>query len=183
MYTGKMHDGIMCNTIFKFSFFSSVVTVTKAVAPEPYPFLTLLFYCSTLHHCQDCSMPGFPVLHHLLEFAQTHAHWVSDAIQLSYPLSPTSPPALNLSQHQGLFQWVGSLYLVAKVLELQFQHQFFQRILNSWFPLGLTGWISLLSKGFLRAFFNITVQKNQFFSAQPSLSSNSHIHIWLLEKP
>ena len=49
----------------------------------------------------DCSMPGFPVLHHLLEFAQTHIHWVSGAIQLSHPLSSPSPPAFNLSQHQG----------------------------------------------------------------------------------
>ena len=56
----------------------------------------------------DCSTPGFPVLHYLPEFAQTHVHWVDDAIQPSHPLSPPSPPALNLSQHQGLFQWVGS---------------------------------------------------------------------------
>ena len=69
----------------------------------------------------DCSMPGFPVLHHLPEFVQTHVHWVGDVIQPSYPLSPASPPALNLSQHQGLFQWVGSSHQVAKVLELQHQ--------------------------------------------------------------
>ena len=56
----------------------------------------------------DCSIPGFPVLHYLLEFAQTHVHWVSDAIQPSHPLSLPSLPALNLSQHQSLFQWVGS---------------------------------------------------------------------------
>ena len=56
----------------------------------------------------DCSIPGFPVLHHLLEFAQTQVHWVGDAIQPSHPLSPTSPLALNLSHHQGLFQWIGS---------------------------------------------------------------------------
>ena len=58
----------------------------------------------------DCSTPGVPVLHYLLEFAQTHAHWVDDAIQPSCPLSPPSP-ALNLSQHQGLFQWVQTIYL------------------------------------------------------------------------
>ena len=56
----------------------------------------------------DCSMPDFPVLHSLPEFAQTHVHWVSDATQPSHSLSPPSPLALNLSQHQGLFQWVGS---------------------------------------------------------------------------
>ena len=68
----------------------------------------------------DGSTPGFPVLHHLLEFAQTHVHWVSDAIQLSHPLLPSSP-AFNLSQHQGLFQWVSSSHWVAKILELQYQ--------------------------------------------------------------
>ena len=69
----------------------------------------------------NCSTPGSPVLHYLPEFAQTHAHWVHDAIQPSHPLSSPSPPALNFSQHQGLFQWVSSLHQVAKVLELQFQ--------------------------------------------------------------
>ena len=64
--------------------------------------------CLNLCDPMDCSMPGFPVLHHLLEFAQTHVHWVSDAIQPFNPLLPPSPLALNLSQHQGLFQWVGS---------------------------------------------------------------------------
>ena len=64
------------------------------------------------------------------QFAQTHVHWVSDAIQPSHPLSPPFPPALKLSQHQDLFQWVCSLYQVVKVLELQFQHQSFQWILR-----------------------------------------------------
>ena len=71
---------------------------------------------------------------------------------------------------------------VAKVLELQLQHQFFQWIFRGWFPLGLTGLISLQSKGLSRVFSNTTVQKHQFFSTQPSLWSNSHIHTWLLEK-
>ena len=60
--------------------------------------------CLTLYDTMDCSMPGFPVLHELPESAQTHVHWVSDATQPSHPLLPTSPPALSLSQHQGLFQ-------------------------------------------------------------------------------
>jgi len=64
--------------------------------------------CLTLCDPMDCSMPGFPVLYYLLEFAQTHVHWVSDAIQSSHPLSSPSPPAFNLSQHQGLFQWISS---------------------------------------------------------------------------
>ena len=67
----------------------------------------------------DCSMTGFPVLHHLLELAQTHVLWVGDAIQPSHPLSSPSPPALNRSQHQGLLQWVSFLYQVVEVLELQ----------------------------------------------------------------
>ena len=92
------------------------------------------------------------------------------------------PPAFNLSQHQGLFKWVSYSHWVAKVLELLLQHQSFQWIfrMNS---LRLTGLISLLSKGLTRVFFNTTFQKHQFFSAQLSLWSNSHIHIWLLEKP
>ena len=78
--------------------------------------------CDPMSH----SMPGLPVHHKLLEFTQTHAHWVSDAIQLSHPLSSPSPPAPNPSQHQGLFQWVNSLHEVGKVLEFQLQHQSFQ---------------------------------------------------------
>ena len=69
------------------------------------------------------STPGFPVHHQLPEFTQTHVRWVGDAIQPSHPLSTPSPAALNPSQHQGLFQWVSSLYQVAKVLEFQLQHQ------------------------------------------------------------
>ena len=65
----------------------------------------------------DYSTPGFAVHHQLLELVQTHAHWVSDAIQPSHPLSPPSPPAFSLSQHQGLFQWVSSSHQVAKGLE------------------------------------------------------------------
>ena len=75
----------------------------------------------------DCSMPGFPVLHHLPELAQTD-HWVGDTIQPSHPLSALSPPAFSLFQHQGLFQWVSSLHQVAKILELQLQHQSLQWI-------------------------------------------------------
>ena len=82
-----------------------------------------LLTCIWLRDPMNCSMPGFPVLHHLPEFAQTHVHWVGDAIQVYHPLSPSSPPALNLPQHQGLFLWIDSSYQVAKVLELQLQHQ------------------------------------------------------------
>ena len=81
--------------------------------------------CLTLWDPMDHSMPGLPVHHQLPEFTQTHLHWVGDAIQPSHPLSP-SPPAFNLSQHQGLFKWVSSSHYVAKVLEFQLQHQSFQ---------------------------------------------------------
>ena len=76
--------------------------------------------CPWLFDSISGSTLGFPVLHCLPEFAQASVHWVGDAIQPSHPLLPPSPPALNLSQHQGLFQWVSSLHQVAKVLELNF---------------------------------------------------------------
>ena len=79
----------------------------------------------------DCSMPGFPVQHQLAELTQTHVHRVGDAIQPSHSLSSPSPPAFNLSQHQGLFQWVNSLHQVAKVLEFQGQHQSLQWIFRT----------------------------------------------------
>ena len=82
--------------------------------------------CLALCDSMDCSTPGLPVFHCLLEFAQTHVHQVGDTIQPSHPLPSPSPPAFNLSQHQGLFQWVSSSHQVAKVLELQ--HQSFQWI-------------------------------------------------------
>ena len=86
--------------------------------------------CLTLYDTMDCSMPGLPVHHQLPELTQTHIHWVSDAIQPLHPLSSPSPP-FKLSQHQGLFQWVSSLYQVAKVVEFQLQHQSFQCIFRT----------------------------------------------------
>ena len=73
----------------------------------------------------DCSTPGLPVHHQLLEFTQTHAHWVGEAIRPSHTPSSPSPPAFNPSQHQGLFRWVSSSHQMAKVLEFQLQHQSF----------------------------------------------------------
>ena len=83
---------------------------------------------SCLTHCDpmNCSTPGLPVHHQLPELAQTHVHLVGDTIQPSHPLSSPSPPAFNLSLHQGLFQGVSSSHQVAKLLEFQLQHQSFQ---------------------------------------------------------
>ena len=87
--------------------------------------------CLTLCDPTDCSTPGFPVHHQLPELAQIHVHPVGDAIQPANPLSSPSPSAFSFSQHQGLFQWVSSLHQVAKVLELQLQHQSFQWIFRT----------------------------------------------------
>ena len=127
------------------------------------------------------SMPGFPVLHYLMEFAQTYFHWIGDAIQPSLPLPPPSPPALNLFLHQGLFQWAGSLHQVTEVWSIgaSATASVLPMNIQGWFPLGLTSLISLQSKGLSRVFSNTSVWKHQFFS----LWSNSHIHTWLLEKP
>ena len=95
-----------------------------------YPNMMLLFSHSAVPDfaTPDCSTPGFPVLHRLLELAQTHAHWVADAIQPSHPLSSPPPPAFSLSQHQG-FSNESVLHIRwPKVLELQIQHQSFQWI-------------------------------------------------------
>ena len=82
--------------------------------------------CLTLCNPMDCSTPGFPVHHQLLEPTQTNIHHIGDATQPSYPLLSPSPLTFNLSQHWGLFQWVCSLHQVAKVLGFQLQHQSFQ---------------------------------------------------------
>ena len=115
--------------------------------------------CPTLCDPMSRSTPGLPVHHQLPEFTQTHVHQVGDAIKSSHPLSSPSPPAFSLSQHQGLFQWVSSLYQVAKGLEFRFC------ISPSNEYSGLISfrmdWLDLLS--------NTTVQKHQFFSTQLSL--------------
>ena len=113
----------------------------------------------------DCSMPVFPILHYLLEFAQTHVHWVSDAIQPSPPVPRfsfclQSFPALESLPVSWLFTSSGqSIGASASVLPVNIQ---------GWFPLGFTSLISLLSKGLSRV-FSSAVRKHRFFSAQPSL--------------
>ena len=134
--------------------------------------------CLTLHNPMNHSRRGLPVHHQLLKSTQTHVHCVSDAIQPSHPLSYPSPPALNLSQNQGLFKWVSSSHRWSKYWSFSFSINPSNRYS------GLISFrISLQLKGLSRVFPNITVQKHQFFSAQPSLWSNSHMHTWLLEKP
>ena len=132
----------------------------------------------------NCSMPVFPVLHYLPEFAQTLVHWVSDAIEPSHLLLLPSSLALNLSHHQGLFQWVGSLHHVAKIIgaSASASAPVLPMNIQCLFPLRLASLISLLSKELSRVFSSTTVQKHQFFRTQLSLWSNSHIYTWLLEK-
>ena len=120
--------------------------------------------CPILCNPMDCSTPGLPVHHQLPEFTQTHVHWIGDAIQPSHPLLSPSPPAFNLSQCQGLFQWVSSLHQVVRVLGVSASALVLPVNIQDWFPLGWTGWISLQSKGFSGVFSNNTLQKNQFFS-------------------
>ena len=116
------------------------------------------------------------------DLAQAYVNWVSDAIQPSHPLSSPSPPTFSLSQHEVLFQWVSSLHQVAKVLELKLQHQSFQWILRTHFLYNWLVWSPHCPRDW-RVFSRTTVQKYQFFGAQPSLWSSCHIHTWLLEKP
>ena len=135
--------------------------------------------CPTLCDPMDYSTS---VLHCLPGFAQTHVHWVNDAIQPSHPLSSPTPPAFNLYQHQSLFQWISSSirwpkywsFSLASVLPMNIQ---------GLFPLGWTGLSSLQSKGLSRVFCSTIVWNYQLFGAQPSLRSNSHFHIWLVEHP
>ena len=139
--------------------------------------------CPNLCDPMDCSMPGFPVLHYLWEFPQTHVHWVNDDIQPSHPvlpastLCPQSCPASGSFPMSQLFtsggQSIGVSASAASILPMNIQDLFYFR---------LTGLI-LQFKGLSRVFSNTTVQKHQFFGTQHSLQSNSYMHAWLLKKP
>ena len=117
--------------------------------------------CLILCYSMDCTMPGFPVLHHLLELAQTHIHQVSDAIQLSHPLlspffaCPQSVPASD--------SFLMSLLVVSGGQSFGASASVLPMNIQGWFPLGLTRLISLQSKGLSRVFSNTTVQKHQLF--------------------
>jgi len=108
----KQYTGLLVQIIMDYTFSIQFSSVTQS--------------CPTLCDPMNSSMPGLPVHHQLPESTQMHVHWVGDTIQPSHPLSSSSPPALNLSQHQGLFKWVSSSHQVAKVLAFQLQHQSFQ---------------------------------------------------------
>ena len=128
-------------TVQRYQFFSILPSLQFSFHNHTWPqerpsvqFNSVAQLCLTLCDPMDCIMPAFPVDDQLPELTQTHVHWVSDAIQSSHPLSSPSPPAFNLSQHQGLFNWVSSSHQVAKVLEFQLQHQCFQWICRADFP-------------------------------------------------
>ena len=117
--------------------------------------------CVRLCDPKDCSIPGFLVLRHLPDSAQTCIHWVSDAIQPSHPLSPPSPPAFNLSHHHDLFQWVGTSHQVdTKFWSFNFS---INPSVNIQGYLGLTGLIFLQSQGLWRISSSTTIWKQQFF--------------------
>ena len=122
----------------------------------------------------DCSTPGFLVPHHLPELAQTHVHWVGDTIRPSHPLSSPSPPAVNLSQHWGLFQWVSCSHQVADGIEAS--ASVLPMNIQGWFPLALTHLISLQSKG-LSGVFSTPQLKSINFSALSFVYSPTHTSI------
>ena len=137
--------------------------------------------CPPLCTPMDRSMPGLPVPHHLLEFSHAHSCPLNQRCHPTISSSvPFSSSAFSLSQHQSLFQWVSSSHQVAKVSELQ--HQSFQKSIQGWFLLGLTGLMSLQSKGLSRVCSSTTVWKHQFFITLHSSSSSSHIRTWQLER-
>ena len=138
--------------------------------------------CLTLCDPMDYSTPGLPIHHHLLEFTQTHVHWVADAIQPSHPLLSPSPPYFSLSQYHGLFKWVSYSHQVAKVLEFQLKHQSFQWIFKTDFLQDWLVWFPCSPRGSQES--SPTPQfKSINSSALSFLYTLTHIHTWPLEKP
>jgi len=146
---------------------SSRKSVSRSSIPT-YQFSSVAQLCPTLCYPMDSNMPGLPVYHQLLEFTQTHVHWVSDAIQPSHPLSsplllPSIIPSIRVFSNESALcirwpEYWSFSFNISPSNEYQ-----------DWFPLGWTGWISWQSKGLSRVFSSTTVQKHQFFSAQLSL--------------
>ena len=141
----------------------------------------VLFSCSVMSDSVTpwtAARQTSPVPHYLLELAQTHVRRVSDTIRPSHPLLSPSPPAFNLSQYQGLFQWVGALHQVAKGFGASASASVLPIIIQDWFPLGLIGCISLQSKGLSRVFSNTTVQKHQKHQYNKKLTQYCKSAMW-----
>ena len=117
--TGHIHKWVSFPLWLRFFILSGAISLLLSSSISSVQFISVAQSCLTLGNPMNRSTPGLPVHHQLLEFTQTHVHWVHDAIQPSHPLSSPSPPAPNPSQHQSLFQWVNSSHEVAKVLEFQ----------------------------------------------------------------
>ena len=122
---------IVCPNKYLLNGIGLPINLLKIWVSHSVQFSSVLQSCLTLCNPMDRSTPDLPVHHQLPEFAKTHVHWASDAIQPSHPLSSSFPPTFNLSQHDGLFKWVTSSQHVAKVLEFQLQHQSFQWIFRT----------------------------------------------------
>ena len=137
--------------------------------------------CPTFCNPMDCSTPGFPIYHQLLELVQALVHRVGDAIQSSYPVIPFS--CLQSIPESGYFLMNQLFPVGGQRIGASVSASVLQMNIQDWFPLGLTGLIFLQSRGLSRVFSNTKVQKHQYFSTQLSLWSNSHIYTWLLEKP
>ena len=159
-----------------------MISLKAALCISSVQFSSVIESCLTLCDPMDCSTPGLSVYHQLPEFTQTHVHELvmpSKYLILYCPLLFLPPifPSIRVFPNESVLhircQNIG-VSASALVLPMNIQ---------DWFPLGWTGWISLQSKGLSRVFFSTAVQKHQFFGAQPSSQSNSHIHTWPQEKP
>ena len=146
------------------------------------PICCLVFQsCPPLCDPMDCSTPGFHVLHYLLELAQTHVHWVSDAIQSAHPLLSLLL-LLSIFPRIRVFSSESALHIRWPMYWTSASASVCSMTIQGWFPLGLTCLVFFAVQELSRVFSSTTVQKYQFFSAQPSSWSNSHIYTWLLEK-
>ena len=140
-------------------------------------FSTVEFSHSVVSDPMDCSTPDLPVHHQLPESTQTHVHWLSDATQPSHPLSSPSPPDLNLSQHLGLFQMSQLFASGGQSIGVSASTSVLPKNIQGWFPLGLTGWISLQSKGLSRVFSNNSSKASILWCSAFSIVQLSHPHM------
>ena len=140
--------------------------------------------CPTLCDSMDCSTPGVPVNHQLLESTQTHVHWISDAIQSSHSLSFPSLSAFNLSQHQGLFKWVKSVLCIRWLKYWSFSFNISPTNEHPRLISFRIDWLDLPAvQGTLKSLLQHHSSKATMFQCSVSSQSSSHIHTWPLEKP